>query len=64
VDSLARKELCEAALAGGACVAGLSLAQVTPWLSAASLVLSCIAAALAIVTHIRRYMRKGNDDAE
>lgn len=58
MDALARKELCEAVVAGGACVAGLSLAQINIWLSFASLVLSVVAGVLAIFTHARRYWRK------
>jgi len=57
MDALARKELCEAVVAGGACVAGLSLAQINLWLSFASLTLSVVAGLLAIWTHVRRYRR-------
>jgi hypothetical protein len=43
-----------ASTAGGACVAGLSLSLINGWLTAASLVISIIAGALAIRAHYRR----------
>lgn len=54
------KETTAACVAGGACVAGLSLSTVNVWLGTLSLVLSILAAVLALGKHLKEYFKNAN----
>jgi hypothetical protein len=48
-------------VAGGACIAGLSLSVINAWLTCISLAVSIVAGALAIWRH-RKWINRGGHD--
>ena len=51
-----------AAVAGGACVAGLSLSVVNLWLAFFSLIISIVAGVLALTKHFKSYYENQLDE--